>query len=256
MNATLPPPHLPRQRRLPDRVRLYVIDNRTLPCGSLVYPVHAAYAAAVDAREMRVRVVDLAALQATPPMVRELFDTIRPDEAVWVSNRPSPLEQPTIPFQAYPFAHDVWPILDRWQAEAYGIRYAPGWQPWQLQIHALPLGAAWFRAYVADLRRRFPAFHSACVFALESCDYQTEALATLATLGMSWSCAAHTRLLARSGECQAAGCVGFIVDADVAEPESIVPLKLRGLKIHGRGRNPARAIALPLDGFSLIPQHA
>lgn len=240
--------NLPKQTNL-TRSRLYLVDNRALPDGSWVYPVNAAYAAALDACEMRVTFLDIAVSRAGPPEIRDLIAAQRPDEIVW-HGAEAPFEGAFTRFKEVAYGKPAFPVLDRWQAERYAIKYAPGFMGWQLQVHALPLGAEWFAAYVADLRNRFPAHTSAVVFGLELCAYQTEAIAILGTLGKPWSCAVSSTLLHRVGEMMSAGCIGYIVDLDTVDCETIVAAKLRGLLVHALGSNPARALDIPVDSFT------
>jgi hypothetical protein len=219
----------------------------------MVYPVHAAYAAAVDALDTKVRFVDCGLMKLDHAGIRQIIESNRPDEIVWVSDREAQFEGPHLVFSPPPFELPVFPVLDRWQADHYFLRYAPGARPWQLQIHSLPLGAWWFDAYVRDLRNRFPAYSSAVVFCLERCEYQTEAIESLAKLGMPWSCAAGPLLLARVGELRAAGCVGFIVDTDTTETAAVIAAKLLGMIVHGMGTQAQRTLELPVDSFSLVP---
>jgi hypothetical protein len=241
--------NLPKHTNL-TRSRLYLVDNRALPDGSWVHPVNVANAAALDACEMRVTFLDVGVSRAGPAELRDLIAAQRPDEIVWASDRDPLFDGEFTRYKPIAYDKPAFPVLDRWQAERYAIKYAPGFMGWQLQVHALPMGPEWFAAYVADLRNRVPAHTSAVVFGLELCAYQTEAIAILGTLGKPWSCAASSTLLHRVGECMSAGCIGYIVDLDTVDCETIVAAKLRGLLVHALGSNPARALEVPVDSFT------
>lgn len=238
------------------RTRLYLVDTVPAPDGSAVYPVAAAYAAAVDALTMRVRFVDVGIGATEAKDIRALISSVRPDETIWISDRRAkPFEVPTIEPRLYDFREPVFPILDRWQAEHYILRTAPGARPWQLQIHALPLGADWFMDYVVDLRRRFPAFTGAVVFNLEACDYLAEALDVLAvTLHMPWSCAAGPRLMSDARLLATSGCIGVMVNADTAVPDEVCAAKLCGLRVHAMGTDPTAGLRMPFDFFRVVGQ--
>jgi len=239
-----------------DGTRLYLVDNPPVAPGSLVYPVFAAYAAAVDSLERRVRFVDLGAYHK-PVDARELrriLETYRPDEIVWVSHRglKCPVDRKIIPFTPVPCTHPVFPYLDRWLAERYYIGNAPCASRWQLQVHCLPLGADWFSAYLDDLALRFPAFSHAVVFGLETSLYQDAALDALARFPLPWSACAGSRLLDRFRDCMEAGCCGLMVGADDVEPAKILPAVLAGMPIHGIGTSARAATTIPFTSFTKI----
>jgi hypothetical protein len=243
---------LPRQNDL-DRTRLYLVDTVPLPDGSAVYPAAPAYNAAVDALTMRVRFVDVGVTRAEPKSIREIISSIRPDEILWVSNRrEAPFEADTLTYMPYGATEPVFPVLDRWHAEHYLIKHAPGARPWQLQIHCLPLGPEWFSEYVRDLSWRFPAFTNAVVFGLERCAYQDDAIESIRLLRLPWSCAAAERLLSRPHDLKLAGCLGVMVDGDEVDVELVCRIKLLGLRVHGMGTDGARSLTIPYDAFQLI----
>jgi hypothetical protein len=247
---------LPAQSGL-SKLRLYLIDNHQLPDGSWAYPIGAAYAAAVDALTMRVRVVDLGICQGrNSAYIRALFDSLLPQEVVWMSSVPKPFDHPIIDWQPYDYAQWVFPVLDRFTADHYNIKHAPVPPGWQLQIHCLPLGPEWFREYVADLRCRFPAYAAAVVFGLEACDYRHEAAEALAGLGMPWCACAGEGVLLQCRELMAHGMVGAIIASDAIALEPVLFAKLHGCVVHGTGFHPERALTLPLDGFTLVEKPA
>ncbi|RMH32220.1 MAG: hypothetical protein D6692_00005 [Planctomycetota bacterium] len=232
------------------------MDNPPMAPGSLVYPVFAAYAAAVASLDRRVRFIDFGAY--TKPVdtreLRHILETHRPDEIVWVSSRglKCPIDRDIIPFKMPPFTTPIFPYIDRWLAERYYIANAPGAKPWQLQVHCLALGAEWFAAYLDDLALRFPAFAHLVVFGLETCDYQDAALEALARFPMPWAAFAGARLLDRFRDCMQVGCCGFTVGADDVDPAQILPAVLAGMHIHGIGASASAAKTIPFTTFTKI----
>lgn len=202
---------------------------------------------------MRVRMVDLGICDGrNARYLREMFDTMQPDEVVWVSGVPKPFDHAVIEWQPYPYAQCVFPVLDRWSADRYRIAHAPLPPGWQLQVHCLPLGAEWFREYVADLKCRFPAFTGAVLFGMEACEWKHEAAEAMASLGIPWCACAGAEILGSVREYMAHGMVSAIVSSDIIDAQAVIDAKLRGLIVHGTGFDSKRALTVPLDSFTKV----